>query len=119
MALTEQHLGRIQAFIIGRIMQALYDAEHGRKTDEELRIIRALHRVVISLGVRGSLTVPAPLARADDHTRQAMEQRMALAMEFAWTDLQYIARQWRDHPAYLPEFDLTAPDLPSDESGDT
>lgn len=116
MPLTEQHIACIHSFITGRIMRALYDAEHGHSTDEETRIIRALHEVVVSLGARAGLssaTLPEYLAA--DH-RAAMDSGISMVLEFAWTDLQAIARQWRDHPAYLPEFDLHATELTAVET---
>ncbi|MFJ1699398.1 hypothetical protein ACIOHC_30535 [Streptomyces sp. NPDC088252] len=44
-----------------------------------------------------------------------MAAAVRLAKEIAWNDLRDLARQWKDHPAYLPEFDCDAPDLPDEE----
>jgi hypothetical protein len=106
MPLTRAHLERITGFCEARI-DDLFDGERSyRYADDDLsHALRALRSVVVHLGSRDVLLADGGHA-----------ERMSA--NFAWRDLREIAREWRGHPDYLPEFAQETWDLVPDSAGE-
>lgn len=112
MPLTDAHIARIHAFVKGRVSEACYEAEHQPTPDIIRLALRGLYGVIASLGAHADSSVPSV---GSQRTDEIMAAAVRLTQEFAWNDLRDIAGQWKDHPAYLPEFDCDAEDLPEEE----
>jgi hypothetical protein len=110
--LTDAHVARIHAFVQGRVAEAWYEAEHQPVPESIQRALGGLYRVTASLGARADSSVPSV---GNQRTDEIMAAAVRLSQEFAWNDLRDVAKQWRDHPAYLAEFDCDAPDLPEEK----
>ena len=112
MDVTTQHITRIADFVEARIDEQ-FTAEHAsRNWDEDpvSRSFRALRRVAQEIRSRVSLA---------EHHEPELAVAVGLAMTFAWGELACVAKQWADHPDYLPEFGLLAHQLDSARTADT
>lgn len=106
-----QHFERISAFLEARL-RPLFDAEtgseHGFGMDDTSRALRALLNTVrAAAAVRG---VANGREDADPATRAVVDQ----ALEHNWDVLRTAARNWEDHPDFLPEFKRHAWELGAD-----
>lgn len=107
---TVEHFERIRSFLDARL-DPLFDhatgSEHGFAHDD---ISRALRALVSQVGVNAAAaTLSADYAESDPVMRRYIEQQT----DTSWRALSDIARQWKDHPDYLPEFAMQPWDLPS------
>jgi hypothetical protein len=117
--LTATHVERITAFTEARIEEARA-SRVGQ--DDASRALRALDSVHSVIRARAELITPEPWPYPEldpdgqatrDHATRQKETAAA-----AWWELQLIARAWRDHPDYHPDFALSAHELP-DAAADT
>lgn len=108
MAATADHINRIADFVDARIDEQFDErpSHHWDKEDPVSRSLRALRRAVAEMRSKRALVESI-------EENPSMEAAANLAMTFAWGELASIAREWRDHPDYLPEFDLVAHQLES------
>lgn len=123
MALTEEHFRRLAEFVDARIEERFADSNYRRALPREddsddARALRALRRIVGNLAARVVLLddeLPENQARPDDGTRALQHKvRGRLVAEMAWSDLCDMARQWRDHTDWHPNFDLLPFQLPDE-----
>ncbi|MER6092472.1 hypothetical protein [Streptomyces bluensis] len=99
-----EHIDRIAAFVNARIDEQ-FDADQATRyfdKDPVARSLRALSRVVGEIRSRRVLA---------ERNEPELATAVTLAMTFAWGELATIAKEWEDHPDYLPEFALLAHEL--------
>jgi hypothetical protein len=101
---TPQHITRIAHFVIARIDEQFTGDHATRHFDDDpvARSLRALRRVVEEIRSRHVLA---------DRNEPALTMAVSLALTFAWGELAAIAKEWKDHPDYLPEYALLAHEL--------
>lgn len=124
MALTEDHFRRLAQFVDARIEERFADDNHRRALpryddSEDARALRALRRIVGNLASRVVVLddeLPENLARLDRDGTMAIQHkaRGRFVAEMAWSDLSDMARQWRDHTDWHPDFDLLPFQLPDE-----
>ncbi|WP_448333509.1 hypothetical protein [Streptomyces sp. DSM 41534] len=101
MNLTAEHFARIRSFLDARL-NPLFDATagstHAFATDDTSRALRALLSTVGYQAAMGN--------QLKDHETLGpnMQQITRDSAYAAWHVLSSIAREWKDHPDYLPEF---------------
>lgn len=101
-----EHIQRIAKFIDARIEEQ-FKSDPTRYYDEEdpiARLLRGMRRAVDEMRSKASL-----VESIKEHPNMAAAAN--LAMTYAWGELASIAKEWKDHPDYLPEFDLLAHQL--------
>lgn len=122
MALTKDHFTRLARFVDARVEERFAGDNYHRALpryddSEDARALRALRRAVGNLASRVVLLdaeLSEDMARLDHDGSMAIQHRAAgrMTAEFAWNDLSNIARQWKNHPDYHPDFDLLHFQLP-------
>jgi hypothetical protein len=100
MAATPEHIQRIADFAFARVDEQLSgdNAERLWATDDVSRSLRALRRAVEQLRAKTGLA--KKIGEPD------LAVAATLTLSLAWQDLRGIAKEWNDHPDYLPEFGL-------------
>lgn len=110
MAVTAEHINRIADFVEARIEEQ-FSGEHVTRhfdKDPVARSLRALSRVVGDIRSRRTLA---------ESSEPALATAIGLVLTFAWSELATIAKQWDDHPDYLPEFAMFSYDVGTDRAG--
>ncbi|MCF1592390.1 hypothetical protein [Streptomyces muensis] len=105
---TVEHIARIRTFLDARIKPLLdtsTGSRHGYADDDVSRGLRALTTVVMNQAAVATL-IPG-YSEERPTTQRYIEQ----ATDTAWRSLCDIAREWRDHADYLPEFTLEPHEL--------
>lgn len=112
MDVTPVHITRISDFIFARIDEQMTgdDASRHFEDDPVSRSLRALRNVTDEIRSRQVL---------ERHTGSPMASAVDLVLTFAWSELATIAKQWKDHPDYLPEFALLAHQLGAEPTAQT
>lgn len=110
MAVTAEHINRIADFVDARIDEQFTEGNSTRHFDKDpvARSLRALSRVVGDIRSRRTLA---------DRSEPELATAIGLVLTFAWSELATIAKEWKDHPDYLPEFALFAYDVGTDRAG--
>lgn len=104
MTVTAEHINRIADFVEARIDEQ-FSGEHVTRhfdKDPVARSMRALSRVVGDLRSRRTLI---------ERNEPELASAIGMVLTFTWGELATIAKEWKDHPDYLPEFALFAYDL--------
>jgi hypothetical protein len=99
--LTAEHFARIGAFLNARIdplLDPTTGSKHGFADDDTSRALRALHTTV-----QYHVAAATLISEYDTEDKQGQETTRGMVWA-AWRTLSPIARQWEDHPDYLPEF---------------
>ncbi|MFF1916208.1 hypothetical protein ACFVYE_32395 [Streptomyces sp. NPDC058239] len=114
MAHIAEHINRIADFVEARIDEQFSGDLASRHYDKEpdSRLLRGLRRAVQEMRSKRALVQSI-------EENPSMEAAANLAMTFAWNELAGIAKEWKDHKDYLPEFALLAhqlKELPSDDT---
>jgi hypothetical protein len=102
-AVMAEHITRIADFIEARIDEQFAGQQNATRyfdDDPISRSLRALRRVVVEIR---SKTVLVP--RGEE---PGLRTAVGLALDYAWSELTAIAKEWADHPDYLNEFTLLA-----------
>lgn len=107
MNVTAEHINRIADFVEARIDEQFTGDLVSRHFDKDpvARCLRALRRVVG--------TLRATHALEDQRAEPGLATAVGFALTQAWGELAGIAKEWDDHPDYLPEFALLAHQLGS------
>jgi hypothetical protein len=98
-AVLAQHINRIADFVEARIDEQFTGDHHTRYFDNDpvARSLRGLRRVVGEIRSRRVLA---------ENAKPELAIAVGLALDFAWGELASIAKEWKDHSDYLPEFAL-------------
>lgn len=98
-----EHFRRIETFLDARLAP-LFDAAagsaHGYAEDDASRALRALRDTV------GREAAAASLCEEYEQEDLSGRQVTRSMTNESWRTLTNIARQWKDHPDFLPEFGL-------------
>lgn len=96
---TPEHINRIADFVDARIDEQFTGENATRHFDKDpvARSLRALSRVVGELRSRRVLA---------ERNQPELAIATSLVLSFAWSELATVAKEWKDHPDYLPEFAL-------------
>lgn len=101
-----EHIQRIATFVDARIDEQL-DSDPTRYYDKEDPIARLLRGMRRAVGEMRSRTALVETVKKNPD-RPGLAVSAGLTMTFAWGELACIAKEWQDHPDYLPEFALMA-----------
>lgn len=99
--LTADHFLRLKAFCEARVDPMLSRAFQAEAADgPEADYLPALQALMRGITMHSAVAGLFELCDRDPQTRMAAETMIL----DRWSGLRHIARTWRDHPDYLPEF---------------
>ena len=102
-AVMAEHINRIADFIEARVDEQFAGQQNATRHFDDApvsRSLRALRRVV------GEIRSKAVLVPRGEEP--GLRTAVGLALDYAWSELAAIAKEWADHADYLDEFTLLA-----------
>lgn len=107
MDVTPEHITRIADFVDARINEQFASEHHASRHWDKDPVARSLRALSRAVGQMRSARALDPEEQPELHTT------ISFTRTFAWGTLASVAKEWDDHPDYLPEFALLAHQLNS------